>query len=104
MWAESYGVMPHVYILTMGPGSNGTMSWRAVSKSQIIGTALLAGKLDAGEADGRPGLVAHVELEQHGRDRLDGGGVAQAPRVEGAQIGDEGHQLGRLLEGLDVVR
>ena len=25
------GVMPHVYIVTTGPGSNGTTAWRAVS-------------------------------------------------------------------------
>jgi hypothetical protein len=31
MCAESYGVMPHVYIVTVGPGANSTISWRAVS-------------------------------------------------------------------------
>src|SRR5918996_915413 len=35
MWVESYGVMPHVYIVTVGPTSNGTISPRAVSKSRI---------------------------------------------------------------------
>jgi hypothetical protein len=29
--AASYGVMPHEYIVTTGPGSNATTSWRAVS-------------------------------------------------------------------------
>ena len=31
MWAESYGVMPHEYMVTTGPGSNATTSPRAVS-------------------------------------------------------------------------
>ena len=31
----SYGVMPHVYMVTTGPGSNGTTSRRAVSYSRI---------------------------------------------------------------------
>ena len=30
-WVASYGVMPHVYIVTSGPGSKGTTAWRAVS-------------------------------------------------------------------------
>jgi hypothetical protein len=37
MCAESYGVIPHVYMVTSGPGSNATTSPRAVSKRRITG-------------------------------------------------------------------
>src|SRR5918998_1212917 len=35
MWVASYGVMPHVYIVTSGPGVNGTTARRAVSYSRM---------------------------------------------------------------------
>src|SRR5437016_1616883 len=70
-WPPSYGVMPHVYIVTVGPGSNGTTSCRDVSK--ILTTRLL----DAGDADADPRLVLAVQLQQHRRHRLDGTGIGE---------------------------
>ena len=31
MWVASYGVMPQVYMVTVGPGVKGTIDRRAVS-------------------------------------------------------------------------
>ena len=42
--------------------------------------------VETGEADGDPGLVADVDLQQHGGERLDGGGVRQLAGVEGPQV------------------
>ena len=85
-WVASYGVMPHVYIVTTGPGSNGTTSWRAVSYRRI-GIARRSG-LDAGELRRHPGLVADVELQQHGGEGLDRRGVRQLAGVERPAAGD----------------
>ena len=41
-WVASYGVMPHVYIVTTGPGSNGTTSAAgAVHHSRIVISGML---------------------------------------------------------------
>ncbi len=57
-WVASYGVMPHVYMVTSGPGSNGTTAWRAVSYSRMgaVGTDRLVAGVGLG------GRVRHVEL------------------------------------------
>ena len=44
--------------------------------------------LDAGELRRDPGLVADVELQQHGGEGLDGRGVGQLAGVERAAAGD----------------
>src|SRR5436309_6319395 len=139
--AASYGVMPHVYIVTIGPGSNGTTSRRAVSYNRMLTPSSSAvepqgafvsrrgdigagrpehlghrptraseakrvrtSQLDAREADARPRLVPHVELQEHRGDRLDGRGVGQGAGVERTQLRDEVDDLGRPLERRRVVR
>ena len=48
-----------------------------------------------GELRRDPRLVAHVELQQHRRERLDRGGVRQLAGVERAAAGDAGDDLAR---------
>src|SRR5207302_9614299 len=93
--------MPHVYMVTTGPGSKGTTARSAVSYSRTV-TASLAG-VDAGHAYGGAGLVADVELQQHGGEGLDGRGDGQRTRVQGPAAGDELDQLAGDPGGLGVV-
>src|SRR4028118_297770 len=118
MWVESYGVMPHVYMVTTGPGSKATTSPRAVSCRRTPGrlgpgdgqvvrhlgdrSRLLVG--DAGELDRHAGLVPHVELEEHGGEGLDRRGVRELTGVEGPQPRDAADDPARDLGGVEVVR
>src|SRR5207237_5915359 len=90
-WPPSYGVIPHVYIVTVGPGSNGTTAWRAVSYNRM-GIVL---DVQPCETDSGPRLVADVDLQQHGREGLDRRRGRERARVARAQAGDLGHHLGR---------
>src|SRR6266851_8375660 len=89
-------------MVTTGPGSKATTARLAVSYSRITMGSL--GQLDAGHAKGCPCLVADVELEEHGREGLDRGGVGQRAGVQRPQAGDEAHQLARRAHRLSVVR
>ena len=60
-------------------------------------TAVGLGVLDARELRRHPRLVAHVELQQHRGERLDGGGVGQLAGVERPAAGDLGDDLADLL-------
>src|SRR6266540_593609 len=100
MWVASYGVMPHVYIVTTGPGANGTTSPRAVSYN-LTSPCLLR---DAGELDRDAGLVVDVELKEDGREGLDRGRERQFAGVERAHVRDLAHQVGRGVRGRRVIR
>src|SRR6187431_2110546 len=88
----SYGVIPHVYISTCSLGSNGTIARSAVSYSCIaalIGSRLSRSRLnsprvpfDSRELRRDTRLVPDVKLEQHGRERLDRGGIGEFAGVE----------------------
>ncbi len=124
--------MPHVYMSTSSPGSNGTTAWRAVSYSRIGGRPVsvpslsmaVPGQSPAGAADasatgsGFGGariaadarqlrrdarLVAHVELQQDRGERLDGRGVRQLTGVERTTARDLGDDLADRLDGFGVV-
>src|ERR1019366_4993158 len=74
-WAESYGVMPQLYIVTTGPGSKATTSRRAVSYSRMVNS-------DAAHAHERPGLVPDVERDTDRRERLDRLGLRETTGIE----------------------
>src|SRR5690242_7257950 len=95
--------MPHVYMVTSGPGSNGTTTWRAVSWRRIRECMSIGRSVDPGEPRGDSGLVPHVELEQHRRERLDGHGVGELAGVEGATAGDPVGERHHLVDGVPVV-
>src|SRR5436305_13122841 len=92
--------MPHVYIVTVGPGSNGTTASRAVSYKRIGIGAL---DVESGQADGSPGLVADVDLQQDGGEGLDRRGGGQGTGVDGAEAGHLGNQLCGGRDGVGVV-
>src|SRR5438132_5383167 len=97
--------MPHVYMVTTCPASKGRTARWAVSYSRTVmeeRSSSLDGT-DAGHANGGAGPVAHVELEQHGGEGLDGRGVGQGARVQRPAAGDELHQFRCDAGGLDVV-
>src|SRR4249920_1351796 len=120
--------MPHVYMSTMGPGSKATTSWRAVQYSRIGASSrgaegaplsLIAvraslrpadpshasfAQVDPGELHPGPRLVAHVQLQQHGGEGLDGGGVGELTGVEGAHVRQLLDDLDGRLGGRLVVR
>src|SRR4051794_27451768 len=81
--------MPHTYMRTVGPTSNGTTSRCAVSNRWIVTAAssCRAGP-DAFDAERSLALVAEVDREQRSRERLETDRVLQRPGVEGAQLGD----------------
>src|SRR5687767_4877057 len=93
--------MPHVYIVTTGPGWKGTTSRRAVHHNRTGPSPMvtIGSFRDAGELHGDARLVAHVELQQHGREGLDRGGQRELPAVEGAHVRDIRDQVGRGLAG-----
>src|SRR5580704_5006821 len=74
--------MPHEYIVTSGPGSNVTTSWRAVSKSRTPETPI---GLDPGQPQRRVRLVPDVEGDTDRGERLDRRSLVQAPGVERPQ-------------------
>src|SRR5687768_3463320 len=84
----SYGVIPHVYISTRSPGSNGTMARRDVSYRRRLATVSVLRVarigLDPGQLGRHPGLVPDVELQQHRGEGLDRRGVRQLAGVERA--------------------
>src|SRR4051812_6036825 len=77
---ESYGVMPHTYMRTVGPTSNGTTPRCTVSKRWIVtaGSSCRAGT-DAFDAQRSLALVAEVDGEERGRERLETDRVLQRP-------------------------
>ena len=79
-------------MVTSGPGSKGTTARRAVSYSRIASAPVVG--VDAREVDGGPALVAAVQAEQHGGERLDRAGGGQGAGVERAQVGDPPDQVG----------
>src|SRR5436190_21775654 len=98
--------MPHVYIVTVGPGSNGTTSRRAVSYRRT-GMRL---QVEAGQANGSPRPVAVVHLQQHrgegldGRRRREGAGVDRPQaRDLGDQLAGGGHGVGMIGADEDVT-
>src|SRR5437588_13128202 len=90
--------MPQVYMVTVGPGSNGTTSWRAVSYKRrgMLG-------IEPRETDGGPRLVADVDLQDHGGEGLDGRRCRKGAGVHRAQTGNLGDQLGRGRRRVGVV-
>ena len=65
----------------------------APRRRSLGGERPAASRADAGQLRRDPGLVAHVELQQHRRERLDGGGVRQLTGVERSAAGDLGDDL-----------
>src|SRR5689334_13758047 len=81
--------MPHTYMRTVGPTSNGTTSRCAVSKRWIVIARCSCGAgSDAFDAERSLALVLEVDGEQRGRERLEPDGVLERAGVEGAQVGD----------------
>src|SRR5258708_6863308 len=93
--------MPHVYIVTTGPGSKGTTSRRAVSYSRI--TVLLA-LVDPRELHRDARAIADVELQQHGGERLDRRGQRELAGIEGPHVRDLPYQFDRGVGGTAMVR
>jgi hypothetical protein len=60
--------------------------------------------VDADELQRDPGLVVHVELQQHGGEGLDRRRQAQLAGVERSHVGDLGDDLARAVRGFDVIR
>ena len=80
----------HEHVLAAA--SNGTTARRTVSYRRIGGSASSRRggarvALDPRQLRRDPGLVAHVELQQDGGERLDGGGVGQLAGIERAAAG-----------------
>src|SRR5438067_6634968 len=115
-------------MVTVGPGSNATTSWRAVSYNRIkrppsaacgCGIRRFAAKqplstltrslrslaldIEAGEPDRGARLVAHVDLQEHSGEGLDRRGRRQRPCVHRAQTRDLRHQLGCGAHRVSVV-
>src|ERR1039458_1394920 len=88
--------MPQLYIVTISPGSNATISRRAVSNSRMVNS-------DAAQAHIGPGLVPDVARAAHRRERLDRLSLRQAAGVERPQPLDRLDQRHRRLLGLGVV-
>src|SRR5205085_6090553 len=90
--------MPHVYMVTTGPGEKSTTSPRAVSKNRKPDALGLVGGVDAGEAEA--GLA---EADQDRGERLHRAGHGQGTGWQRAQGDDGPHQPRRGLQGLGVV-
>src|SRR6476620_8967003 len=88
---ESYGVIPHTYIRTVGGGSNGTTARRAVSYKRIVTAAPYRQaratpiRSHRREAEAPAHLVSDVDRQQDRRERLHSDGVAQRSAVERTQ-------------------
>ena len=99
-WAASYGVMPHVYIVTTGPGSNGTTS-AGRCRTAASPTARRSMPVSCTAA---AGLVADVQLEQHGGERPRSARRCDSvPASRGRRPGILADELGGRLGGRRVV-
>src|SRR4051794_36267539 len=85
-WVESYGVMPHTYIFTVGPGSNGTTLRAAVSNSFMRAPPSRSVPLQPQEPEGALALVPEVDGEQQCGEGLDPDCVGERAAVERAQL------------------
>src|SRR2546421_13093300 len=88
-WVESYGVMPHTYMRTTGPTSNGTTARCAVSKMWMVMRSWFgAAGPDALDAERSLALVAEVDGEERGREGLEPDCVLERSGVERPEVGD----------------
>ncbi len=85
-WVESYGVMPHTYMRTTGPTSNGTTARCAVSK--MLDRHVAAAEPTPSMRSEPFALVPEVDGEQGRGEGLDADRVRERAGVEGPQVGD----------------
>src|SRR5215472_15741170 len=103
MWAASYGVMPHEYMVTTGPGSKSTTACRGVSWRRITvrwPDVRSSDVLEADEARRAVALVPDIQGDEHRCERLDRPRGRQAARVERPEPVDHpDHRHGRRQRG-----